>query len=153
MSDANQNEKKSGQPQDSHASSINEQEENKEQPSIWEWVIAAIGLVLVVGAIGFVLYQAIWGSEVPPDVQIQIKSIQPVSSGYLVIFSIRNQSGATLEGVLVEAELKRGEEKIESSQTTIDFVPAHSNRKGGFFFRKNPHAYSLETRASGYQQP
>lgn len=130
-----------------------DKEENNNQVSVWEWLIAFVGFVLVVGVIVFLLYKAFLGSELPPDVKLQLESVEQVSNGYLVKFSALNRGSETLAGVLIEAELKRGEEKTETSQTTINFLPAHSIRRGGFFFRSDPRQSNLQMHTLGYEEP
>lgn len=135
-----------------NSSSSKKRNKNK-QPSVWEWVAAFIGLVLVVGTIGFMLYKAIWVKDSSPDVEVQIESVEQVSNGYLVKFRALNRGGTTAAGLIIEAELKRGAEKLETNQTTIDFLPSNSVRNGGFFFTNDPRQFDLQLRAVGYQHP
>lgn len=134
-------------------SSSSENRNKNKQPSVWEWAVAFIGLVLVVGTIGFMLYKAIWVKDSSPDVEVQIESVEQVSNGYLVKFRALNRGGTTAAGLIIEAELKRGAEKLETNQTTIDFLPSNSVRNGGFFFTNDPQQNDLQIRAVGYQQP
>ena len=134
-------------------SSSNKNRNKHKQPSVWEWAVAFIGLVLVVGAIGFMLYKAIWVKDSSPEVEVQIESVEQVNNGYLVKFRALNRGGTTAAGLIIEAELKRGAEKIETNQTTIDFLPSNSFRNGGFFFTNDPQQNDLQIRAVGYQQP
>ncbi|HSK74294.1 MAG TPA: TIGR02588 family protein [Pyrinomonadaceae bacterium] len=134
-------------------SSSNENRNKNKQPSVWEWIVAFIGLILVVGAIGFMLYKAVWVKDSSPDVEVQIESVEQVNNGYLVKFRALNRGGTTAAGLIIEAELKRGAEKIETNQTTIDFLPSNSVRNGGFFFTNDPQQNDLQIRAVGYQQP
>lgn len=142
------------QDQEEKGKSSNEEQnkEKDEQISVWEWITGFIGLVLVVGAIGFMLYQAFQEKGLPPDVKIQIESISQIENGYLVKFQALNEGDATAEGLIIEAELKVPE-KSETNQTTINFLPAHSTRNGGFFFQNDPRHYELKLRAVGYQKP
>lgn len=153
LSGEQQNEKKNDGSQNEKKNGDSQNENKAPQISVWEWLTAFVGLALVVGAIGFTLYKAIWGSEEPPDIKIRIESIEPRGDVYLVKFSALNQGGYTAAGLALEAELTRGAEKIETSHTTIDFLPSHSVRNGGFYFRKDPRQYDLQTRAVGYEQP
>lgn len=123
------------------------------KPSVWEWVTAFVGLALVLGAVGFMFYKAVWGENSPPDVIVQVEAVEQLNNGHLVKFRAVNQGGSTAEGVVIEAELKRGGEKLETSQMTIDFLPVNSVRQGGFFFTNNPQQYDLQVRPLGYQQP
>ena len=44
---------------------------------LWMWGIALLGLALVLGSIGFTLYEAAAGDSSPPDVKVHVSSIQP----------------------------------------------------------------------------
>lgn len=119
----------------------------------WEWVVAGLGAVLVIGSIGFMLYEAVAGDDSPPDVVIRVDSVLPVQGGYLVRIRARNQGGTTAAGLTVEGELKGDTGAIETSETTVDFLPPNSERFGGLFFTRDPRRHTLELRAKGYQDP
>ena len=53
----------------------------------------------------------------------------------------------------MEGELREGTESVETSNTTIEYVPAHSERKGGLFFTSDPRQYVLRLQAKGYEKP
>ena len=46
-----------------------------------------------------------------------------------------------------------GEEEVEISETTIDYVPAGSQREAGLFFIRNPQEFDLQLRAKSYVEP
>jgi uncharacterized protein (TIGR02588 family) len=120
---------------------------------VWEWVSAAIGLVIVLAVLGFLLYEAVGGSRLPPDVSLSIDSVAQSTNGYLVKLTAINRGGSTAEGVIVEGELRNGNELIERSQTTLDYLPPHSKKRAGFFFTRDPRLYELQVRALGYEEP
>jgi uncharacterized protein (TIGR02588 family) len=117
------------------------------------WGIALLGLALVLGSIGFMLYEAAAGDSSPPDVTLRVDSILPTRNGFLVEFRAINEGGSTAEGLTVEGELGNGTEVMETSNTTIEYVPSHSERKGGLFFTSDPRQYKLQLRAKGYEKP
>lgn len=123
------------------------------QPSIWEWVVAAIGFVLVFGVIGFMLYRGIGGNSSPPDLIVQIESMLPTSNGYLVTFVVTNRGELTAAGVTVQGELHNGAERVESSAATLDYVPSRSQRRGGLYFLNDPQQNELQLWAQGYERP
>jgi len=136
-----------------------EKSENKEirerpkQTPVWEWIIAAVGLILVVAALGTTLYRAVTEESTPPILEISVEAIQPNANGYLVKFRVKNTGNQTAAGLTIEGELKRGEESAETSSATLAYTPANSQREGGLFFSKNPNEYKLEIRAKGYEKP
>jgi uncharacterized protein (TIGR02588 family) len=120
---------------------------------LWEWIVAAIGLVLVASVIGFLLYEAIAGSRLPPDVKLSVDSVVQIRNGFLAKITAVNEGGITAEGVDIEGELKRGTETIERSRTTIDYLPPRSEKKAGLFFTQDPRQLDLQVRSFGYEEP
>jgi uncharacterized protein (TIGR02588 family) len=117
------------------------------------WGIALLGSALVLGSISFTLYEAAAGDSSPPDVTVRVDSVRPTRNGFLVEFRAVNEGGSTAEGLTVEGELRDGTGGVETSDTTIEHVPAHSERKGGLLFTSDPRQYELRLRAKGYEQP
>lgn len=117
------------------------------------WAIALLGLVLVLGSIAFLLYEAAAGDSSPPDVTVRVESVLATRNGFLVRFRAVNEGGTTAEGLTVEGVLRSGAESVETSNTTLQYVPAHSEREGGLFFTSDPRQYELQVRAKGYEQP
>ena len=120
---------------------------------LWMWGIAVLGLVLVLGSIGFMLYEAAAGDSSPPDVTVRVDSIRPTQNGFLIEFRAINEGGTTAQGLTVEGELRSGTDSVETSDTTIEYVPSHSERAGGLFFKSDPRQYQLQLRAKGYERP
>jgi len=136
-----------------------ENRETRERPKktpVWEWIIAAVGFILVVAALGTTLYRAVIEESTPPILEISVEAIVPTANGYLVNFSVKNNGNQTAAGLTVEGELKtdaEGAESVETSSATLAYAPANSRREGGLFFSKNPNEYRLEIRAKGYEKP
>jgi len=120
---------------------------------LWMWGIAGLGLALVLGSIVFMLYEAAAGDSSPPNVTVRLDSIRPTQNGFLIEFRAVNEGGTTAEGLTVEGELRSGAESVETSNTTIKYVPSHSERAGGLFFKSDPRQYELQLRAKGYEKP
>jgi uncharacterized protein (TIGR02588 family) len=133
--------------------SENPDDQKEKQIPFLEWLIAAIGLVLVVGTIGFMLYQAFTVKDTPPSFKTNVERIEQVNSGYIVIFKIINEGEQTASGVEIEGEIKDGDKIIETSGVSLDYVPSKSESKGGLFFKQNPKQFQLEIRAKGYSEP
>ena len=119
----------------------------------WEWVVGAIGFVFVVASIGFMLYQAFVVDEIAPEILIETEAIEPSGSSYLVKIQVTNHGGLVVAGLVIEGILKEGAEEVEISETTIDYVPAGSQRKAGLFFTRNPQEFDLQFRAKSYVEP
>lgn len=120
---------------------------------VWMWAIGVLGLVLVIGSIGFALYEVAAGDSSPPDVAVEVEGIVPADNGFLVEFRAVTEGGTTAAGLTVEGELRNGTEIVETSDTTVEYVPSHSQRAGGLFFTLDPRQYELQLRATGYETP
>ena len=125
----------------------------EEKPSLLEWIVAAIGLLLVSGAIGFLIYRGATKGDLPPKFKIEVLSIVKADENYLVNFRIFNSGEITAAALTIEGELKSGETSEETSDVTLTYVPSQSERRGGLIFTKNPNEYQMQIRAKGYEQP
>src|SRR5688572_22051116 len=119
----------------------------------WMWGIALLGLALVAGSIAFMVYEAVAGDSSPPDIKVHVDATIQIRKGYLVKFRAVNDGGSTAEGLTVEGVLRNGAEILETSDTVVEYVPAHSEREGGLFFTSDPRQYQLQLRAKGYENP
>jgi uncharacterized protein (TIGR02588 family) len=128
-------------------------EEGRDRPPLVEWVVAALGFLTVLYALGFLFYEAVAGDTSAPDPLVRVMSIQEVQGGYLAQVQARNRGGDTAAGVTVEGTLRRGERDVETSEVTLDYLPGQSVREAGLFFSQDPRRYRLELRALGYQEP
>lgn len=124
-----------------------------DQPPLWERVIAGIGLLLVLGSLGFLMLQGIWGDKSPPDVVLELVRVGDNGNDYLVQFKARNEGGQTAAEVRVTATLVRSGQVVEATEVTLDYVPAGSEQQGGFYFSSDPREGQLELKASGYLIP
>ena len=119
-----------------------------------EWVAAAIGLLLTLGIIGFIGWQAITGpDEAPPQISVEAGPLTPYGAGYVVEFIARNRSSTTASAVEIEGKLMDGSTEKATSSATLSYVPGHSERRGGLFFSEDPRRYRLELRPLGYSRP
>jgi uncharacterized protein (TIGR02588 family) len=117
-----------------------------------EWLLGAIGAALVIAGLIYLLWQAST-PQTPADVQLRVDDVVALERGYLVRFSAHNVGAETLADLHVTARLHAQEQEIERAQLTIDYLPGHSLRKGGFFLRHDPRAHELELSAEGFQAP
>lgn len=125
----------------------------EEKPSSLEWIVAAVGILLVSGAIGFLIYRGATKGDLPPKLKIEVLSIVKADENYVVKFRVINAGEITAAGLTIEGELKNGEKSEETSDVTMTYVPSQSTRRGGLIFTKNPNEYQLQIRAKGYEQP
>ena len=117
-----------------------------------EWLVAAIGLVLVVGVVAFMIVEAN-GDPGPPRIEVRVDSVVALDDGtYLVEFTAGNRSDASAAAVGIAGEVRDGGE-TETSHATLDYLPARSERRGGLHFTLDPRRGTIRLRAEGYQEP
>lgn len=131
------------------------EQENKEarRTPLLEWVFAVIGLILVVSVIGFLIYEISTDEGKPADLNVKIEEIIPNDKGFLVKFALENTGDETAADVTVEGEIKKGKESLEKGDVTVDYVPSHSEKKGGMFFTEDPRSNEFIIRAKGFNEP
>ena len=119
-----------------------------------EWVASGIGLLLILSMLALLLREALSGEAGQlPAIDVAIRRIAPAGSGFVVEIEAVNRSGGTAAGVEIEGQLKSGGASIETSSAVFDYVPGHSRRSGGLFFREDPRRHQIEVRALGFQTP
>lgn len=133
--------------------SNNSDKQDLKQISVLEWIVAAIGLILVVATIGFMMYKAFSSENSPPHFSTNIERIDKINSGFLVVFKVTNEGDKTTSGVEIEGVMKNGAEILETSGATMDYVPSKSESKGGLFFKNDPKQFPPEIRVKGYSEP
>jgi uncharacterized protein (TIGR02588 family) len=119
-----------------------------------ELAVGVLGLVMVLGVLGFLLYEAFQPNSAPAVV-VEPEQIIHNASGYLVLMRAANQGGETAAAVVVEGSLLAddGAEPVELSELTFDYVPANSYRQGGLFFVQNPEEFDLRLQVKSYVDP
>lgn len=128
-------------------------DDDREEPPFWERAVGALGVVLVLASLGFLLYDGIWGDDSPPDIVVEPGPIVDSGGDYLVRFVARNRGGGTAKDITITGTLTRGGRQIEESEATLDYVPSGATQPGGLYFREDPRNGELELNASGYQRP
>ena len=118
-----------------------------------EWLMAGIGLILVVGALGFIIYEAANNGHKPPILKISYSVAEKNEAGYLIKFEVENSGDETAADVVIEGKLIKGAEEIEMSSATFDYAPSNSKRNGGLYFKNNPQEFDFEISPKGYQKP
>lgn len=118
-----------------------------------EWIVAAMGLLLVAGSVAYLIHVGMTKSGKPPDVVVTVDRILPGEQGYRVALSARNSGGSTAEEVGIEGRLMDGDRTVETGRVTLDFLPPDSVREATIGFRNDPRRYRLELQTQGYREP
>ncbi len=139
-------------PPDEHPDASQEDRVSETKTPALEWIASALGLILVVGSLGLILYDA-FDQDTLPRLEARAGPVISVNSRHLVQVTVWNRGGSTAAMVNIQGVLRRGTKTIETAATTFDYVPAHSSTEGGMFFTHNPRAYQLQLKANAYMDP
>jgi uncharacterized protein (TIGR02588 family) len=126
-----------------------------QETPFWEQIAGFIGLLLVLGVLGFLIYEGIQ-PQTEAEIVTEVKSISPQPGGYLVSFEASNRGHSTAAGVLVEGalyDLANPDEPIETAEVTFDYIPDQSDRTGSFVFEHDPRQYDLRIQVKGFMDP
>ena len=121
--------------------------------SAWEWAIAMVGALLVVGTVSYLIYFEASTTLRPPQVTIERQIIKRSGNKYLVSFTARNQTSATAAGLRIRGELRQDGRIVESSELSFDYLPGFSTRQGYFYFQQDPSVGELQVFAMSYVDP
>lgn len=127
-------------------------QQERDRPPLYEWVVAALGLFVVLCTLGLLTYEVIAGDTSVPDPLVRVTGVQEVRGGYLAQVEAFNRGGDTAAGLTIAGTLKQNGQDIETSEVTLDYLPGQSLREAGLFFSEDPRRYRLELRALGYQE-
>jgi uncharacterized protein (TIGR02588 family) len=118
-----------------------------------QWAIGGVSTLLVLMLLGFIFYEAVTGTDIPPILSVRQERILPVDQGFIVEFTAKNTGGVTAKNVTIEGVLTESGKAVEKSNATISFVPSHAERDGGLVFSHDPRRYKLEIQPKGYDRP
>jgi uncharacterized protein (TIGR02588 family) len=119
----------------------------------WSWIVSLIGLLLIVGSIGYMFYKVAKNEASPPDIVIQQERILQRTGSFLVEIRVANRGGSAAARLMLEGSLLENGKTVESSTITIEYVPAESSRKAGLFFTHDPRLFQFSVRPLGYDEP
>jgi uncharacterized protein (TIGR02588 family) len=122
-------------------------------PPLWERIVALFGALLIVSLLAYLLYEATFGDDSLPNIEVRVENVQRNGNDHVVAFAARNRGGKTAAEVLVRGELVRDGVVIETREAVLAYVPTHSVRRGGLFFRNDPATGELQIVAAGYVDP
>ena len=122
-------------------------------PPFWEWVVAAIGLLLVLGSLGYLLLQAARGEGGAPQPVVEVLAIEPQGGRFLVRLRVRNAGGNPAAALRIRGTLQREGQAVESSEVELDYLPGDSTREAGLFFDRDPRSHRLELSPRSWRTP
>lgn len=120
---------------------------------LFERIVATVGAAVVLAVFAFLTVDALMGDRSPPDMRVEVVTIEQVRNGYLVQVRVINDGGRAAAHVEVEGVVTVGEGVRSTARLVVDYVPGHSEAEGGLLFDLNPRDQRLKLRALGYAAP
>jgi uncharacterized protein (TIGR02588 family) len=118
-----------------------------------EWGVFGLGLLLVAGTLGYLVYDGATDAGNPPTVEVRLGEPRPTGHSFIVPVTVYNQGDQTAEGVTVEVTLEAGGGEPERGEFTVAFLPRRATREGWVAFRTDPRSGRLTPRVLGYEKP
>ena len=118
-----------------------------------EWIVGAIGALIVVAVLGVLIHEALTYHEGAPILVVRVLDVTPTEGGFVVRFRTENRGPSTAAEVVVAATLKDGDRVAEQAETTLDHVARKSSRDAGVILRRDPASGTLELAATSYRKP
>jgi uncharacterized protein (TIGR02588 family) len=120
----------------------------------FEWVVFAVGLVLVVGTLAYLAYDAATIEDAPPSIEVRAGQAVERPHNFIVPVTLVNHGDQTAEGVQIEVVLETGGAEKERGEFTVAFLPRRSTREGWVAFQTDPRtAERVKARVVGYVKP
>ena len=127
---------------------------SKLQKNWVEWAVFAVGLVLVVAALTYLVYEGATMGDDPPNLEVRLGTPEQRAHNFIVPVTVKNHGDETAEGVTVEVLLETGEGKTpERGELTVAFIPRLATREGFVAFQQDPRQARLTARVLGYDKP
>lgn len=123
--------------------SENEEPTRKPGTSIAEWIVAGVSCLALLAVLGYLIRDGLSGRNGAADIIVLPTEVTAMNDGYVVEFAANNRAGKSVAAVEIKGELRDGEEVVEESGVTIDYIPQKSERKGALIFRSDPEGYEL----------
>lgn len=131
------------------------QDKNAERarPHWIEWATGLISLAAVCAVIGWLAFDIWTADDRRPDLVARVVSTEKITTGWQVVFELRNTATLAAAGVEVRAQLLEQSRLVEEAEVTFDYVAAGSVTRGAVIFENDPARRNLDIRAVGYTEP
>jgi uncharacterized protein (TIGR02588 family) len=118
-----------------------------------EWIVFGLGLLLVAGTLGFLVYDGATDEGRPPVVEVRLGEPRATGHNFIVPVTVLNHGDETAEGVAVEVTLDAGGGEPERAEFAVAFLPRRATREGWVAFTNDPRTGRLTPRVLGYEKP
>lgn len=113
-----------------------------------EWAVSLAGAAIVLGVIGFLVYQLAWGSDEPAKLEVELGTPTVADGTARVPVTVRNTGDRVASHAVIE--VCAGPDAC--AQLMFDYVPFASKQTGSVGLDA-PLAGPLQTRVVSYRNP
>ena len=110
-----------------------------------QWLMAAVGAVVTLTAIGIVVWEAVQPTA-PPALSARIVAVDVTAAGQVATVRVQNDGDDTAAAVDIEGVL--GD---QTATATLDYVPAHGHARAYLRFDGDPRAATVAVK--GWSAP
>ncbi len=121
-------------------------------PPFWEWVVAALGAVFLIGAVVYLVIEANGAGRQPPVLEAELREVVPQGALHAAIVRVHNRGRSAAAQVRVSGTVPHPGQEAERSDTEFDFVAGRSWREARLLFVQDPRGH-LQLRVESYQPP
>jgi uncharacterized protein (TIGR02588 family) len=115
-----------------------------------EWLASLIGGAIVLGTIGFLLFETVQRSDQEPALTVAVVQVRETGGSFVVDVEVRNASrGAAADVQLGGADRAGGQLR---ALARLDYVPGFSSRRASLVFDSDP-GPAPAVRVVGYARP
>ena len=125
----------------------------KPEKNALEWSVFAVGLVLVLATLGYLVRESIVSDGGPPDVAVRLGSARPSQHGWLLPVEVTNVGSTTAEDVRVAIALDLPDGTRQEAELDIAFLPPASKRQGWVSFPSDPRRGTLSLGTIAFEVP
>jgi uncharacterized protein (TIGR02588 family) len=118
-----------------------------------EWVAGALGLLIVVGTLAFIGFEAYRGERGSPDLHAEVDTVSRGSGGYEVGVIVSNRGRTAASGVIVEGMSNDERGRDARVEVRIDYVPGLSEERATLVFPFQPDRASVQVRVVAFTMP
>jgi uncharacterized protein (TIGR02588 family) len=126
---------------------------NKVQKNWFEWLVFAIGFMLVAFTLGYLIFAGVTLGDAPPSLEVQLGAPEQHYHNFIVPVTVINHGDETAAAVHIEVVMESGGAAKDRSELEMTFVPRHSKREGWVTFEQDPRTAQLKARVLGYEKP
>ncbi len=122
------------------------------KPPLSERVLGGLGALAVAALFAFLIAEAV-AEDRDPELVAGLESVEQMNDNFAVHVYVRNDGGETAVDVGLSGEITAGGRVIETSSTTVSYVPERSVRRAVLLFERDPREHEFEVAPSGYELP